>query len=242
MIKLYLPLFAFTWFHVELFLHLTFFPIELICISHSSMLSFFSHVTLFYVESFCISHSSVLNFFAAWTFCTHPLSVQLLYSKTYPCSPLLSHPLDKLLPKCNFFFFFFFRVCNDPIWLAHPWAKKEGFILICRIPPLWPTYVGERRTTFAKAYEINVRCYWELSEEHVRNFGTLSFDPCLTPKKHTHGKSTFHCPSGKSTFHCPSGKWTADRPLSTPKHNLKKVPSLTRKKKKGGPFTPWHDF
>jgi hypothetical protein len=58
-------------------------------------------------------------------------------------------------------------------------------------------YVGERRTTFAKAYEINVRCYWELSEEHVRNFGTLSFDPCLTPKKHTHGKSTFHCPSGK---------------------------------------------
>jgi hypothetical protein len=39
------------------------------------------------------------------------------------------------------------------------------------------------RTTFAKAYGINVRCYWELFEEHVRNLGTLSFDPCLTPKK-----------------------------------------------------------
>jgi len=67
--------------------------------------------------------------------------------------------------------------------LAHHSEKKEGSILTCRVPPLWPIYVGERRTTFAKAYGINVRCYWELFEEHVRNLGTFSFDPCLTPKK-----------------------------------------------------------
>ncbi len=29
-------------------------------------------------------------------------------------------------------------------------------------PPLWPTNIGERRTTFAKAYGIKARCYWEL--------------------------------------------------------------------------------
>jgi hypothetical protein len=67
--------------------------------------------------------------------------------------------------------------------LAHHSEKEEGSILTCRVPPLWPICVGERRTTFAKAYGINVRCYWELFEEHVRNLGTFSFDPCLTPKK-----------------------------------------------------------
>jgi len=35
------------------------------------------------------------------------------------------------------------------------------------------TYIGERRTTFAKAYGIKVRCYWELFGEHVGNLGTL---------------------------------------------------------------------
>ncbi len=31
--------------------------------------------------------------------------------------------------------------------------KIEGsFILKCRVPPLCPSYIGERRTTFAKAY------------------------------------------------------------------------------------------
>jgi len=33
-----------------------------------------------------------------------------------------------------------------------------------RVPPEWPPpYISERRTTFAKAYGIKVRCcYWEL--------------------------------------------------------------------------------
>jgi len=60
--------------------------------------------------------------------------------------------------------------------------KIEGSILKYRVPPLWPTYVGERRTTFVKAFGIKVRCYWELFGEHVRNLGTLCFDPC-SPKK-----------------------------------------------------------
>jgi hypothetical protein len=29
----------------------------------------------------------------------------------------------------------------------------EGAILKYRVPPLWPTYIGERRTTLAKAYK-----------------------------------------------------------------------------------------
>jgi hypothetical protein len=56
--------------------------------------------------------------------------------------------------------------------------KIKVFILKYRVPPLWPTYQGERRTTFAKAYGINVRCHWELFEEH-KNF---------------HQKSTVHFP------------------------------------------------
>jgi hypothetical protein len=34
---------------------------------------------------------------------------------------------------------------------------------------LWPIYIGERRTTFAKAYGIKQRCYWERVEEHSEN-------------------------------------------------------------------------
>jgi hypothetical protein len=30
----------------------------------------------------------------------------------------------------------------------------------CRKTSLWPTYIGKRRTTFAKEYGIKVRCYW----------------------------------------------------------------------------------
>jgi hypothetical protein len=42
--------------------------------------------------------------------------------------------------------------------------------------------IGERRPTFAKAYGMKVRCYWELSEEHVRTLGTLCFDPAPPTK------------------------------------------------------------
>jgi hypothetical protein len=61
--------------------------------------------------------------------------------------------------------------------LAHHSKKKklqrlpkiEGSILKYRVPPLWPTSPGERRTTFAKAYGIKMRCYGEHVGEHMKN-------------------------------------------------------------------------
>jgi hypothetical protein len=41
----------------------------------------------------------------------------------------------------------------------------QGSILNYRVPPLWPTYIGERRTTFA----IKVRCYGKRVGEHIGN-------------------------------------------------------------------------
>jgi hypothetical protein len=38
-------------------------------------------------------------------------------------------------------------------------VEVEGFILKYKVSPLWPKYIGERKTTFAKAYGIKVRCY-----------------------------------------------------------------------------------
>jgi hypothetical protein len=52
--------------------------------------------------------------------------------------------------------------CTESISLAHHWKKKrnsgvpppqiKGSILKYRVPPVWLTYRGERRTTFTKAY------------------------------------------------------------------------------------------
>jgi hypothetical protein len=57
-----------------------------------------------------------------------------------------------------------------------PWrlANIEGSILKCRVPSLWPTYIGERRTTFAKAYGIKVMCYGEHVGEYIENLGNMS--------------------------------------------------------------------
>jgi hypothetical protein len=47
----------------------------------------------------------------------------------------------------------------------------EGSILKYRVPPLWPTYIGERWRTFAKAYGIKVGwCYGEHVGEQIENF------------------------------------------------------------------------
>jgi len=52
--------------------------------------------------------------------------------------------------------------------------KIEGSILKYRVPPFWPTYIGERRTTFAKTYGIKVRCYGKRVGEHIGNIlGTI---------------------------------------------------------------------
>jgi len=42
-----------------------------------------------------------------------------------------------------------------------------------RVLPLLPNYIGERRTTFAKAYGINVSCYGEHVGEHIGNLKNL---------------------------------------------------------------------
>jgi hypothetical protein len=71
--------------------------------------------------------------------------------------------------------------CNEPIWLANHskrlklWRllEIEGSILKYRVPPLWPTYIGERRTTFAKAYGIKVRCHGRNVGEHVGNLKNI---------------------------------------------------------------------
>jgi hypothetical protein len=53
--------------------------------------------------------------------------------------------------------------------------KIEGFVLIYTIPPLGPTYIGERRTTFAKEHGLEVRClYREHVGEHIVNLGNIS--------------------------------------------------------------------
>ncbi len=43
--------------------------------------------------------------------------------------------------------------------------KIEGYVLIYIVPPLGPTYIDERRTTFAKTDGLKMRC---LYREHVR--------------------------------------------------------------------------
>jgi len=51
--------------------------------------------------------------------------------------------------------------------------KIEPSILKYRVPPLWATYIGRRRTTFAKAYGIKVRCYRENVVEQIGNLGNI---------------------------------------------------------------------
>jgi hypothetical protein len=51
--------------------------------------------------------------------------------------------------------------------------KIEGSILEYRVPHLWPTYIHEIRTTFAKAYGIKVRCYGEYVGEPIWNLGNI---------------------------------------------------------------------
>jgi hypothetical protein len=53
----------------------------------------------------------------------------------------------------------------------NPWwfPKKYGSNLQYRIPTLCSSYIGEWRTTFAKAYGIKGRCYGEHVGEQIGN-------------------------------------------------------------------------
>jgi hypothetical protein len=93
--------------------------------------------------------------------------------------------------------------------------------------------IGERRTTFTKAYGIKVRCYWELFKEHAKNLGTFCFEGLPPPSPPQQIKT----PKKKTLawkVHYPSGKWTMDSPLSTPNTTFKQKPSLTFTHKKNG--------
>ncbi len=52
--------------------------------------------------------------------------------------------------------------------------KIEGSVLIYIVPPLGPTYIGGRRTTFAKAHGLEVRCFYgEHVGEHIVTLGNI---------------------------------------------------------------------
>jgi hypothetical protein len=62
--------------------------------------------------------------------------------------------------------------------------KIEYSILKQRVSSLWPSYISERRTTFAKAYGTKPMCYWELFMEHVWNLGTHCFNQWTVHSPH----------------------------------------------------------
>ncbi len=51
--------------------------------------------------------------------------------------------------------------------------KTKGFILKYTILPLWPTYIGERRTPFSKAYGIKMRWCGKHVGENIANLGNI---------------------------------------------------------------------
>ncbi len=70
------------------------------------------------------------------------------------------------IPNSIFFSFatwdFDWRITQTKIWCCGGFTKQKAQFWNSRATGLCLTYIGERRTTFAKAYGIKVRCYWEL--------------------------------------------------------------------------------
>jgi hypothetical protein len=64
-----------------------------------------------------------------------------------------------------------------------------------RVPHLWPTYIGERRTTFAKAYGIKVRRYLELFGKHVRTWELFAWAHRPPPPRKKKGGPFIPCAS-----------------------------------------------
>jgi hypothetical protein len=59
----------------------------------------------------------------------------------------LSYSIDKVPPKFNIYIYIFFAMSQFDCL-----PKMEGSTLKFTIPPLWPTYISERRVTLAEAY------------------------------------------------------------------------------------------
>jgi hypothetical protein len=81
----------------------------------------------------------------------------------------------RCLPSSNFIFSQRANLIGPSLKKNKIWTlpRIEGFILKYRVPLLWPTYIGERRTTFAKACGIKVRCYGEHVGKHIGNLGNI---------------------------------------------------------------------
>ncbi len=88
----------------------------------------------------------------------------------FGCSPLLL-----IRPGASQVQFFFVLAMNQFDWpiiqKMKLWTlpKIEGFILKYNVHRCGPTYIGERMTTFAKAYAIKVRGYGENVGQHIGN-------------------------------------------------------------------------
>jgi hypothetical protein len=47
--------------------------------------------------------------------------------------------------------------------------QNKRFIWKYKVLPLWPTCIGERKTTFTKTYGIKMMCYGKHVGEHIGN-------------------------------------------------------------------------
>jgi hypothetical protein len=60
-------------------------------------------------------------------------------------------------------------------------------------PLNWPTYIDKRRITFAKSYQIKLRCYWEHIREQIGNKGNLQSHSSLKSERETLGLLSACC-------------------------------------------------
>jgi hypothetical protein len=72
------------------------------------------------------------------------------------------------------------------------------------------------KTTFAKAYGIKMKCYWELFGKHVWNLGT--WEP-PSPSKNTIKKNRKQNLHGKSCVQVESEQWIVHSPHQTQLEN-----------------------
>jgi hypothetical protein len=93
--------------------------------------------------------------------------------------------------------------CNEPTWLAYHHKKNSEsietpqnwmFYLEYYSSPLnWPIYICKRSTTFAKSYQIKLRCYWEHIREHIGTKGNLQSHSSRKSKRETLGLLSACC-------------------------------------------------
>jgi hypothetical protein len=115
------------------------------------------------------------------------------------CQDVFTHPiiLDDVPPKFNLFLQRAHLIESSlkemKLW---KFPEIEGYFLK-NSPPLWPTYIGKKRTTFAKACGIKLRCHGEHVGEHIKN--PLRSPPCqnLKDKK---SRACLGLPIGCMTF------------------------------------------